>query len=136
VVAIFNGLAAAVAFELLGVPHPLEWAAITGGLSLVPFLGYAAVVALALRLAIAGAGAAAVFPFVAGCAVLFAGDKVVRPIATRGGTHLGFAWVLMGCVGGFEVLGLVGVVVGPVVLSLTRELWRQRVRDLSGGGSA
>jgi hypothetical protein len=29
-----------------------------------------------------------------------------------------------------EVLGFVGVVIGPVVLTLTRELWEQRVRDL------
>jgi hypothetical protein len=28
------------------------------------------------------------------------------------------------------VLGLIGLVIGPVALSLTRELWEQRVRDL------
>jgi len=37
----------------------------------------------------------------------------------------------MGCLGGFEVLGLVGLVVGPVLLTITRELWEQRVRDLA-----
>jgi predicted PurR-regulated permease PerM len=37
----------------------------------------------------------------------------------------------MACLGGFEVLGLVGVVIGPVVLALARELWEQRVRDLA-----
>jgi hypothetical protein len=36
----------------------------------------------------------------------------------------------MGCFGGFEAFGLVGVVVGPVVLALARELWEQRMRDL------
>ena len=35
----------------------------------------------------------------------------------------------MGCLGGFEVLGLVGLVIGPVLLTLTRELWKQRVGD-------
>jgi predicted PurR-regulated permease PerM len=44
---------------------------------------------------------------------------------------LGFVWVLMGCLGGFEVLGLIGLVIGPVVLTLARELWEQRVRDLA-----
>jgi predicted PurR-regulated permease PerM len=35
--------------------------------------------------------------------------------------------ILMGCLGGFEVLGLVGLVIGPVLLTLTRELcWRFR----------
>jgi predicted PurR-regulated permease PerM len=48
---------------------------------------------------------------------------------------LHFVWILMSCLGGFEVLGLVGLVIGPVALSLTRELWEQRVRDLPAGDS-
>jgi len=63
--------------------------------------------------------------------VLFCGDKVVRPVVARHGTRLRFVWVLMGCLGGFEVLGLIGLVIGPVVLTLARELWEQRVRDLA-----
>jgi len=43
---------------------------------------------------------------------------------------LRFVWSLMACLGGFEVLGLVGVVVGPVVVTLARELWVQGVREL------
>ena len=46
-------------------------------------------------------------------------------------THLRFVWFLMACLGGFEVLGLVGLVIGPVVLTLARELWEQGVRDLA-----
>jgi predicted PurR-regulated permease PerM len=44
---------------------------------------------------------------------------------------LRFVWVLMGCLGGFEVLGLIGLVLGPVVLTLARELWEQHVRDVA-----
>jgi predicted PurR-regulated permease PerM len=55
----------------------------------------------------------------------------VRTLLARDGTRLPFAWVLMGCLGGFEILGLVGLVIGPVVLTLARELWAQRVRDLA-----
>jgi predicted PurR-regulated permease PerM len=70
-----------------------------------------------------------VFSF--GCAVLFCGDKILRPVVAGGRTRLPFVWVLMGCLGGFEVLGLVGLVIGPVLLTLARELWEQRVRDLA-----
>jgi predicted PurR-regulated permease PerM len=52
----------------------------------------------------------------------------VRPLAARDGTHLGFVWILMGCLGGFQALGLVGVVIGPVVLTLARELWTECLR--------
>jgi predicted PurR-regulated permease PerM len=68
---------------------------------------------------------------VLGCVVLLCGDKVVRPMVARGGIRLPFVLVLMGCFGGFEVLGLAGLVIGPVVLSLARELWKQRVRELA-----
>jgi predicted PurR-regulated permease PerM len=131
VVGLFDGFASWAVYVLAGVPHAAVWAAITGSLALVPFLGYGAVIALALQLAMTGAATPAVLSFGLGCAVLFCGDKIVRPAVAAEGTHLPFVWVLMGCLGGFEVLGLVGLVVGPVVLTLARELWAQRVRDLA-----
>jgi predicted PurR-regulated permease PerM len=133
VVALFDGVATGVVYALAGVPHAAVWAAITGVLALVPFLGYAAV-ALAvstLQVAVPHATTTAVLALAAGCAVLFFGDKILRPAIGRDGTGLPFVWVLMGCLGGFEVLGLVGVVIGPVVLTLARELWEQRLRDLA-----
>ena len=100
-----------------------------GALAIVPFSGYVAVIALTLQLVMKGATATALWSLVLGCVVLLAGDKIVRPVIAGRSVHLRFVWVLMGCLGGFEVLGLVGLVVGPVALTLTRELWQQRVRD-------
>jgi predicted PurR-regulated permease PerM len=131
VVALVDGFASGIAYRVAGIPHPMVWGAITGAFALVPFLGYAAVAALSIRLAVTGATTLAFVAFALGCLVLLCGDKVVRPALARSGTHLHFVWVLMGCLGGFEVLGLVGLVIGPVVISLTRELWEQRVRDLA-----
>jgi len=121
-VGLCDGCAAWAAYALAGVPHAALWAAITGALGLVPFLGYLAVAALTLQLAMAGAAAAATAAFALGSLVLFLGDKLVRPAMARNGTHLPYVWILMGCLGGFEVLGLVGLVVGPVALTLSREL--------------
>ena len=131
VVALFDGVATAVVYALAGVPHVAVWAAITGALALVPFLGYVAVAIAVSTLAVPNAATSAALALMAGCAVLFFGDKILRPAIGRGGTGLPFVWVLMGCFGGFQVLGLVGVVVGPVVLTLARELWEQRVRDVA-----
>ena len=136
VVALFDGCATGVAYALTSVPDAGVWAAITGLLALVPFLGYAAVILLTLQLAMTGATSLSLLSFGLGCAVLFCGDKVVRPALASGGTRLRFVWVLMGCLGGFEVLGLVGLVVGPVALTLVRELWEQRVRALPSGDGA
>jgi len=131
VVALFDGFASGVAYAIAGVPHAVVWASITGLLALVPFLGYAAVVALTLQLTMTVAAPSPLLAFALGCIVLFCGDKIVRPVIAREGIHLRFVWVLMGCLGGFEALGLVGLVIGPVILTLARELWEQRVRDLA-----
>ena len=135
-VALFDGCASGVAYALAGVPNAGVWAAITGLLALVPFLGYVAVILLTLQLAITGAASLSLLSFGLGAAVLFCGDKIVRPAIASDGIRLRFVWVLMGCLGGFEVLGLVGLVVGPVVLTLVRELWEQRVRAFSGSDGA
>ncbi|MFO1324490.1 MAG: AI-2E family transporter [Burkholderiales bacterium] len=135
VVALFDGFAAFGVFAITGVGHAAVWAAITGAFALVPFLGYVAVAALSLRMALAGAIGAATVALALGSLVLLVGDKVVRPLIARNATRLHFVWILMSCLGGFEVLGLGGLVIGPVALSLARELWEQRVRDLPEGDS-
>jgi predicted PurR-regulated permease PerM len=131
VVSLFDGAATGVVYAIAGVPHAVVWAAITGLLALVPFLGYAAVVALTLQLALTASATPPLLVFGLGCLVLFCGDKIVRPVLARDGIRLRFVWVLMGCLGGFEVLGLIGLVIGPVVLTLARELWEQHVRDVA-----
>ena len=131
VVSLFDGFSSGLAYAIAGVPHAMVWAAITGLLALVPFLAYAAVLALTLQLAMTASATPPLLVLGLGCAVLFCGDKILRPIVACDGVRLRFVWVLMGCLGGFEVLGLIGLVVGPVVLTLMRELWEQRVRDLA-----
>ena len=131
VVALFDGFVTGVAYAIAGVPHAAVWAALTGLLALVPFLAYGAVGALTLQLALTVTDTPPLLAFGLGCFILFCGDKVVRPMIARDGIRLRFVWVLMGCLGGFEVLGLIGLVIGPVVLTLARELWEQRVRDLA-----
>ncbi len=129
-VGLFDGFATGIVYAVAGVRHAVLWAAITGALALVPFMGYLAVIALTLQLTMTGDATPALLSLGLGCIVLFCGDKILRPVLARDGTRLRFVWVLMGCLGGFEALGPVGLVIGPVALTLARELWEQRVRDL------
>lgn len=130
VVALFDGFATGGAYVIAGNAHAAVWGAITGSFALVPFLGYVAVTAVSLQVAMAGATAPAAVSFGLGCLVLFVGDKILRPLIARNATRLHFVWILMACLGGFEVLGLIGLILGPVALSLARELWEQRLREL------
>jgi predicted PurR-regulated permease PerM len=131
ILALFDGCATWIVYAIAGVTHAALWAATTGLLAMVPFLGYVAVAALTLQLAMAGAAKASLASLGLGCVILLCGDKIVRPVVAGEGTHVRFVWFLMASLGGFEVLGLVGLVIGPVVLTLARELWEQRVRDLA-----
>jgi predicted PurR-regulated permease PerM len=60
--------------------------------------------------------------------VIFLGDKVVRPLLVGSAAKLNLFWVLVGSLGGFQVLGPIGVFVGPVVLALCGEMWREWIK--------
>jgi len=132
IVGIFDGVLTGIVCWIAGLPNAHVWGAVTGLLAAIPFLGYVAV--LGAFLALQGGGSAiAAWAFLATAAViLFMGDKVVRPILVGSSTQLGFVWVLMGTLGGLELLGFIGIFVGPVVLSLAGELWRERTRQVEG----
>lgn len=124
-VALFDGVLIGIIYAVAGVRHPAVWAAVTGLLAMIPYLGYAAVAGVAFSLATGGAVAPALAVWLLGSVAHIVGDKIVRPILVGDAVQLGFAWVLMASLGGLEVMGLLGVLVGPVVLALASSLWRE-----------
>ena len=123
VVALFDGVLIGITYALAGVQRAEVWGAVTGLFAMVPFLGYVAVAGVTLALAARGAVSAALVISALGFLVLFAGDKIVRPMLVGGAIRLVFVWVLMASLGGLELLGLLGLFVGPVVLALGGALW-------------
>jgi len=128
VVGLFDGVLTGLAYAVTGIDHPEVWGAVTGLFAMIPFLGYVAVAGAALVLGAGGAMTAALAICALGFVVLFAGDKIVRPMVVGGAAKLGFVWVLMGSLGGLELLGPLGLFVGPVVLALAGALWRERTK--------
>jgi len=124
-VALFDGVLIGIIYEVAGVRHPAVSGAVTGLLAMIPYLGYVAVAGVAFSLATGGAAAPALAVCLLGCVTHIVGDKIVRPILVGDAVQLGFAWVLIASLGGLEVMGLVGVLVGPVVLALAGSLWRE-----------
>jgi len=131
IVGVFDGVLTGIVCWIAGLPDAYVWGALTGLLAAIPFLGYVAVFGAFLAL-LGGDSAVAAWAFLAtGVVILFTGDKVVRPILVGSSTQLGFVWVLMGTIGGLELLGFIGIFVGPVVLSLAGELWRERTTRIN-----
>jgi predicted PurR-regulated permease PerM len=57
--------------------------------------------------------------------VVFVADHFVRPILIGSSTRLPFLWVLLGIFGGLETFGLVGLFLGPAIMSVLVAIWRE-----------
>jgi predicted PurR-regulated permease PerM len=60
-----------------------------------------------------------------GTVVVFIADHFVRPILIGNSTRLPFLWVLLGIFGGLESFGLIGLFLGPAIMSVLIAIWRE-----------
>jgi predicted PurR-regulated permease PerM len=126
-VGLAEGLILGVAYGIADVPHAALFGLVTALLAMVPFGAYLAIAAAALALLIGDHVISAMAVAGFGVVVTFAADHFVRPVLIGGATRLPFLWVLLGILGGVETWGLVGLFVGPALLSALLLLWREYV---------
>jgi predicted PurR-regulated permease PerM len=131
-VGLAEGLILGIAYWIAGVPHPALFGLLTALLAMVPFGAALAIAAAALALVIADNFVAAMVIAALGLVVTFVADHFVRPVLIGGATRLPFLWVLLGILGGVETWGLVGLFVGPALLSALFMLWREYVAHEQG----
>jgi predicted PurR-regulated permease PerM len=124
-VGIGEGILIGIAYWVAGVLHPAVFGAATAVAAMVPFGAPVVFGAAALVLAAQGSVAAAVTVLVFGFLVGFVADHFIRPVLIGGATKLPFVWVLLGILGGVETFGLIGLFVGPAVMSALILLWRE-----------
>jgi predicted PurR-regulated permease PerM len=131
-VGLAEGLILGVAYWIAGVPHPALFGLFTALLAMVPFGAMVAIAAAALALLVADNFIAAMVITSIGLAVTFVADHFVRPVLIGSATRLPFLWVLLGILGGVETWGLVGLFVGPALLSAILMLWREYIAEAHG----
>lgn len=124
-VGLAEGVLLGIGYQLAGVPSAVLWAAATGVLAIIPFGAPLAFGAVALLLLAKGATVAAIAIAAWGAVILFVADHAVRPAMIGNATKLPFLAVLIGILGGVETLGLIGLFVGPVVMTLFVTLWHE-----------
>jgi len=127
-VGLAEGVLLGIGYQIAGVPSSMLWAAATGVLAIIPFGAPLAFGAVAALLVYQGNPAAAIAIAVWGALVLFVADHFVRPQMIGSATQLPFLAVLLGILGGVETLGLIGLFVGPVVMTLFVTLWHEEKR--------
>jgi predicted PurR-regulated permease PerM len=120
-----EGALMGIAYILVGLPHPVSIAAVTGVLAVIPFGAPLAFGAAALYLAGVGSTVAGIAVFGFGVVVVFVADHFVRPVIIGGAARLPFLWVLLGILGGLETFGIVGLFLGPAVMAALISLWRE-----------
>jgi predicted PurR-regulated permease PerM len=119
-VPVAEALTAVVGFAIFGVPSPVLWAAMVGFAGLIPVVGTPlAWVPAGLYLLATGPAWRGVGLLIYGVVVIGMVGNIVKPLVLRGGARihplLGFLCIL----GGIFAFGPAGLIVGPVILSLT-----------------
>jgi predicted PurR-regulated permease PerM len=117
-------------FWWLGLPAPVFWGVLMGLVAIVPFLGAFVIwVPAALLLALSGELASAAILTFWGTIVVGLVDNVVYPILVGRKLMMHTIPSFIAIVGGVILLGAPGVVLGPLVVSISltlMEIWKGR----------
>jgi predicted PurR-regulated permease PerM len=138
IAAVFQGVVTGIGFALFGVPHPIFFGLVTLIASFIPVVGTLVVWGPAIAfLAIAGHHGAAI-GLAIWCLVLVAGgEHVGKPLVVRwvlhGQEEMHTGLVFLSLVGGLEMFGPIGLVLGPLVFSFLLAMLRMYERDFLGG---
>ncbi|KAF2988731.1 hypothetical protein MJC1_04193 [Methylocystis sp. MJC1] len=123
-VALLQGALGGLIFWILGVSAPLLWAASMALLSLVPAVGAALVWGpVAIYFLTTGAIWQGIVLIAYGAFVMGLADNVLRPILVGKDTKMPNYVVLISTLGGIEMFGLNGFVIGPVIAAMFIAAW-------------
>jgi len=119
VTAIIQGIVGSIGLWIFGVKSPLLWGVVMSILAMIPFVGSsfiwfpAAVYKITINDSINGIGL-----LIYGLLVVSTIDNIIRPkiIGRRSKVHP--VLVLIGALGGIKLFGLIGIVIGPLILSI------------------
>jgi predicted PurR-regulated permease PerM len=120
VIAAIQGTLGGIAFAVLRVPSPLMWGAVMFLTSMIPLGGSALVWGpVSLFLLATGHWIKALILALWGALVIGMLDNILRPKLVGNRTRLHELLVLFSVLGGLQVFGPLGLVVGPVVVAIT-----------------
>jgi predicted PurR-regulated permease PerM len=132
-VALIQGALGGLIFWLLGLPAPLLWGVVMALLATVPMLGTFVIwMPAAIFLATQGEWGKALILVGWGAIVIALVDNLVYPMLVGQRLRLHPVLVFITIVGGVFLFGAVGIVIGPLILSITDallEIWRRRTAE-------
>jgi predicted PurR-regulated permease PerM len=124
VVAILQGALGGLMFWFLGIRAALLWAALMALLSLLPAVGSALVwLPVALYLLATGALWQGLVLIAYGVLVIGLVDNLLRPMLVGTDIKMPDYVVLLSTLGGLEIFGMNGIVLGPLIAAMFMVVW-------------
>ena len=132
VISAIQGTLGTIIFAILGLPSPLLWGVVMFFLSMIPMAGAFLVwVPAAIYLALTGAYVKAAILVGWGIVVIGSIDNFLSPRLVGRRARLHELLIFFAVLGGLDVFGVLGLVLGPVVVAITLaliEMMRQAYR--------
>jgi predicted PurR-regulated permease PerM len=123
VIAAIQGTLGGLAFWALGLPSPLLWGVVMVFFSMIPMAGAFVVWGpAAIYLALTGSIGRAIALTVVGVLIIGSIDNFLRPKLVGEKTRLHELLIFFSVLGGLQVFGVLGLVLGPVVVAITMAL--------------
>lgn len=130
IVAAVEGTLGGLLFALLGIPAAVLWGVVMGLLSLIPALGSILVWGpAALYLFTSGDIVQGIIMLVFGAIVVGPVDNILRPYLVGRDVRLPDYVILLSILGGIVILGVNGLVVGPILAALFFTFWQIFMHD-------
>ncbi len=118
-VALSQGVLATIGFWIFGLPQPLLWGTFATVASLLPTIGTAIATVPAALYLLASGGVLPAAGLAAWSLILVGNvDNLLRPQLVGSKANLHPLWVLLSVIGGIEVFGFMGFLLGPIFAAL------------------
>ena len=107
-------------YWIAGLPSVILWTVLTALFSPIPMVGAGAVWGVGvIYLAFAGHWGKAIFLLVYGAGIISLSDNIVRPLVVSGRVRMNALLVFFSILGGVQTFGVIGLFIGPIIVSLT-----------------
>jgi predicted PurR-regulated permease PerM len=123
VVAVVQGAIGGLAFWMLKLGDPVFWGVAMAVCALLPVGAALVWLPAALWLLLSGEVGRGTILLLIGVGITTVGD-ILRPLLLRGRSSMSAFVVLFGILGGVAAFGFIGLVIGPIILSVTGNLFR------------
>jgi len=132
IVASLQGALGGVAFALLGLAAPVFWGVVMALACLLPFGAGVVWLPAAIYLMATGSVTKGVVLIAVGAGLVGMVDNVLRPLLLSERVHMNGLVIFVSLLGGLNVFGLLGIVLGPIVVVTALALVQSYVDTVPG----